>query len=218
MFLVLFVFFALFLTVITGLVVVRGPVLAFLRFLLLFFLFLLLLRGRRFQLQRQLGLAQLHQRRHVVLFRLAARAAHVQHDVLVGVDFDEVTALERQVTGVPAFFARRPRRRLFGETGELRLHRSTSALCKSVALRTHQHRRGRAFQHVIVVIAVTPAAVLQLFATASRLSNARDRTRRRVSSGFRRGIRYVDAREYVQTRRVCRSAAGPLSRVNNNNW
>lgn len=124
MFLVLFVFLVSFLAVVTGLVVVVGrPVFAFLWFLLLLLLFLFFLRGRRFQLQRQLGLAQLHQRRHVVLFRLAARAAHVQHDIFVGVDFDEVTALERQMAGVPALLARRPSRRLLGETGELRLHR-----------------------------------------------------------------------------------------------
>jgi len=64
----------------------------------------------------------LHQRRDVFFFRLAARAAHVQHYVLVGIDFDEITTLERQVTGVSTFLARRPGRHLFGEARKFRFH------------------------------------------------------------------------------------------------
>lgn len=45
------------------------------------------------QLLPQFPLTQLRQRRDVILVAIRAGAAHVQHDLLVGVDLDEVAAL-----------------------------------------------------------------------------------------------------------------------------
>lgn len=113
-----------------------------LTFLWLFLLFLLLLFFSCCLLQFlcQFDFAQLNQWRDILFFRFTTRAAHIQHNVLVGIDFDEIATLVRQVTGVTTFLASRSCRRFFGETRELGLHGTAR---ETVRFRSKQHCNSR---------------------------------------------------------------------------
>lgn len=77
---------------------------------------ILLLRSRLLLLLfvQQLVLAHLGERRQVGGVAVAARAVHVEQDLLVRIDFEEVAALVRQVAGVAAFLAGGPNHLLGG--------------------------------------------------------------------------------------------------------
>lgn len=88
--------------------VVAAPRLIVLPTLPLGFLLLLALPLGLLQLPLQLALAQLRQRGDIILAAVRARATHVQDDLLVGIDLDEIATLIGQVPGVAAFLAGGP--------------------------------------------------------------------------------------------------------------
>lgn len=113
----MFLFFS-FLVLVLRRIIIGRLVLTLLRFF-----FLLLFHGcRLFQFQSQFGLTELHQRCYVLLFRFTTCATHIQNNVFIGIDFNEIATLERQVTGVATFFTRRSSRGLLGETRKFGLH------------------------------------------------------------------------------------------------